>query len=127
MEIIDVTTMTPRDDRFVHVMTKGDEWVHCKYNDGEFIDINGQDVTQQVLGWTYSILGETDLDQSLTLLIETITSMDLKMRGSCYYGKSPWHDNNSFAISAEKGIFKCFATGRGGKISELKQYIDETT
>lgn len=52
--------------------------------------------------------------------IETYISrfVSLKRKGNTYWGLCPFHAEKtpSFAVSAEKGIFKCFGCGKGGNV-----------
>ncbi|WP_339791140.1 DNA primase [uncultured Imperialibacter sp.] len=49
--------------------------------------------------------------------------VDLKKSGSSYVGKSPFTDERtpSFHVSPSKGIYKCFSTGKGGRVISFLQ------
>ena len=59
-------------------------------------------------------------------------TVNLKKRGSNYWGLCPFHNEKtpSFSVSADKQIFKCFGCGEGGNVisfvmkSENLTYIE---
>lgn len=55
-------------------------------------------------------------DEELSKAVEYVLNIDLKRKGSNYFGKSPFNEEKSasFSVSNGKRIWKCFSSGKSG-------------